>query len=134
MYYACCCLKINPFCYIFSDLEALFGIFRWLYKHFFNVKLLRVHASFIHIHYKAISISCSLLVMPYKNYKTTPYCICPCSSTVYGSRIHERTISLRFRGIILRVLRLDVSIYLQCLYYKPVSNHICSRGVGSKIC
>ncbi len=27
------------------------------------------------------------------------------------SRIHERTISLRFLGIILRVLRLEVSIY-----------------------
>jgi hypothetical protein len=27
------------------------------------------------------------------------------------SRIHERTISLRFLGIILRVLRLEVSVY-----------------------
>jgi hypothetical protein len=30
---------------------------------------------------------------------------------LYRSRIHERTISLRFLGIILRVLRLEVSIY-----------------------
>jgi hypothetical protein len=29
----------------------------------------------------------------------------------YRSRIHERTISLRFLGIILRVLRLEVSVY-----------------------
>ncbi len=29
----------------------------------------------------------------------------------YWSRIHERTISLRFLGIILRVLRLEVSVY-----------------------
>ncbi len=28
-----------------------------------------------------------------------------------SSRIHERTISLRFLGIILRVLRLEVSVY-----------------------
>jgi hypothetical protein len=28
----------------------------------------------------------------------------------YRSRIHERTISLRFLGIILRVLRLEVSV------------------------
>jgi hypothetical protein len=27
------------------------------------------------------------------------------------SRIHERTVSLRFLGIILRVLRLEVSVY-----------------------
>jgi hypothetical protein len=30
---------------------------------------------------------------------------------VHGSRIHERTISLRFLGIILRFLRLEVSVY-----------------------
>jgi hypothetical protein len=30
---------------------------------------------------------------------------------VYRSRIHERTISLRFLGIFLRVLRLEVSIH-----------------------
>ncbi len=30
---------------------------------------------------------------------------------VYWSRIHERTFSLRFLGIILRVLRLEVSVY-----------------------
>ncbi len=42
------------------------------------------------------------------------------------SRIHERKISLRLLGIILRVLRLEV------LHYKPVSKHFYSRG--SKIC
>ena len=81
MYYACCCLKINPLVLHLLCLRSFVWHFRWLYKHFFNVKLLR--ASYIHIHYKAISISCGLLVMPYKNYKTTPYCICPCSSRVY---------------------------------------------------
>jgi hypothetical protein len=41
------------------------------------------------------------------------------------SRIHERTISLRFLlGIILRLLRLELSI----LQYKPVATLICSRG------
>jgi hypothetical protein len=30
---------------------------------------------------------------------------------MYRSRIHERTISLRFLGIILRVIRLEVSVY-----------------------
>ncbi len=31
-------------------------------------------------------------------------------SFMYWSRIHERTISLRFLGIILRLLRLEVSV------------------------
>jgi hypothetical protein len=31
---------------------------------------------------------------------------------VHRSRIHERTISLRFLGIILRVLRLEVSVWI----------------------
>jgi hypothetical protein len=70
------------------------------------------------------------------------------------SRIHEHTISLRFLGIILRVLRLEVSglilrvfrlencgqnlevsptwgCHLQCLRYKPVWSHFCSR-VGDR--
>ncbi len=35
----------------------------------------------------------------------------------YRSLIHERTISLRFLGIILRVLRLEVSaVYIKCLH------------------
>jgi hypothetical protein len=42
------------------------------------------------------------------------------------SRIHERTISLRFLGIILRVLGLEV-FDIQCLHYKLVSKHFCSR-------
>ncbi len=33
-------------------------------------------------------------------------------------------------GIILRVSRLEVSVYIQCLQYKPVSNHFCSGGGG----
>jgi hypothetical protein len=47
----------------------------------------------------------------------------------YMSQIHERTISLRFLGIILRVLRLQVSIY-NVYITKPVSNHFCSREGG----
>ncbi len=46
------------------------------------------------------------------------------------SRVHEHTISLSFLGIILRVLRLEVSLYKQCIRYKPVSNHFCSWGWG----
>jgi hypothetical protein len=38
------------------------------------------------------------------------------------SRIHERTVSLRFLGIILRVLKLEVSVY-NGYNYKPVSTH-----------
>jgi hypothetical protein len=30
---------------------------------------------------------------------------------VYRSRIHERSISLRFLGIILRVIRVEISVY-----------------------
>ncbi len=41
-------------------------------------------------------------------------------------------ISLRFLGIILRVVRLEVSIYctMFSVHYKPVSNHFCSGGGG----
>ncbi len=49
------------------------------------------------------------------------------ASQAYGnndscSRIHERTISLRFLGIILRVLRLEVSVYNFLLHtsFKPL--------------
>jgi hypothetical protein len=41
---------------------------------------------------------------------------------LYRSRIHERTISWRILVILLRVLRLDVSVQ-QCLHNKPLSNH-----------
>ncbi len=44
------------------------------------------------------------------------------------SRIHERIVSMRLLGIILRVLRLEVSAYN--VY---ISNHFCSTGRGSKI-
>jgi hypothetical protein len=37
-------------------------------------------------------------------------------------------ISLRFLGIILRVLRLEISIYN--VHHKPVATHFCSRGGG----
>ncbi len=50
--------------------------------------------------------------------------------TLTSSRIHERTISLRFLGIILRVLRLEVSVH--CLHSKPLSKHFSSRGRGVK--
>jgi hypothetical protein len=43
---------------------------------------------------------------------------------LYRSRIHEHTILLRFLSIILRVLRLEVSVYN--VY---ILNHICSRGL-----
>jgi hypothetical protein len=41
-----------------------------------------------------------------------------CQSAIPWGQIHEPTISLRFLGIILRVLRLEVSE--KCLHYKPV--------------
>jgi hypothetical protein len=44
-------------------------------------------------------------------------------------RIHERTISLRFLGIILRDLRLEVSVY-NVYITTIVSNHFCSGGGG----
>ncbi len=47
------------------------------------------------------------------------------------SRVHERTVSLRFLGIILRVLRLEISID-KCLHYKPLSNHFCLGGAGGE--
>jgi hypothetical protein len=45
----------------------------------------------------------------------------------YRSRVHGRSISLRFLGTILRVLR-----RMQCLHYTPVSNHFCLGGGGGK--
>ena len=47
------------------------------------------------------------------------------------SRIREHTVSLRFLGIILRVLRLEFSVYI--VYIKKTSTHFCSRGRGSKL-
>jgi hypothetical protein len=41
-------------------------------------------------------------------------------SVTTRSRIHERTILLRFLGIILRVLRLEVSVYTITNQYKPL--------------
>ncbi len=48
--------------------------------------------------------------------------------TVTRSRIHGRTISLRFLGIILRRSQ-TWGFRIQCLHYKPVVNHFC-WGVG----
>ncbi len=45
-------------------------------------------------------------------------------------RIHEHTISLRFLGIILRVLMQTWGFRIQCLHYKPVLNHFFSGGGG----
>ncbi len=42
---------------------------------------------------------------------------------MYRRRIHERTISLRFLGIFLRVLRLEVSVYITNQFF-------CSGGGG----
>ncbi len=47
------------------------------------------------------------------------------------SKIHERTISLRFLGIILRVLRLEVSVYNVYISKKHVSNHFARGGGGN---
>ncbi len=58
--------------------------------------------------------------------------LCGCTPYTVQSRIHERTISLRFLGIILRVLILEVCVYNVYVHYKPVSNHFCSRGRRSK--
>ncbi len=49
----------------------------------------------------------------------------------YQRRIHERKISLRFLGIIFRVLRLEVSIYN--VYITNQFQTIFARGGGSKI-
>jgi hypothetical protein len=46
-------------------------------------------------------------------------------------RIHKRTTSLRFLGIILSVLRLEVSVY-NVYIKKKFSNHFCSKEGGVK--
>ncbi len=48
-------------------------------------------------------------------------------------RIHERTISLWFLGIILRVLRLEISVYIVYVTNK-VSNHTTSEECERKFC
>ncbi len=49
------------------------------------------------------------------------------------SRIHERTISLRFLGIIFKSRVLETwGFRIQCLHYKPVSNHLCWREWGGR--
>ncbi len=54
------------------------------------------------------------------------------SLCVSWSWIHERTIFLRFLGIILIVLRLW-GFGIQSLHYKPVSNLSCSGGGGGSV-
>jgi hypothetical protein len=58
-----------------------------------------------------------------------------CVHGVARSQIHERTISLRFLGIILRVLRLEVSVYN--VYITNLVQTTFAHwkgGGGSKIC
>ncbi len=47
------------------------------------------------------------------------------------SRIHERTISLKFLGIILRVFRLEVSVYN--IYFQTTFAQVGGGGGGRKI-
>ncbi len=49
------------------------------------------------------------------------------TSQLPRSRIHERIFSLRFLNTILRVLR---GFRIQCLHYKPVSDHSGGGGGG----
>ncbi len=68
--------------------------------------------------------------MSQENVFKTMQCISAIDETFPWSRIHYWTISLRFLGIILRVLRLQVSVYK---YYFTNSFQItffCSRGEG----
>jgi hypothetical protein len=54
---------------------------------------------------------------------------------VYRSRIHERTISFRFLGTVLRVLRLEVSLYHAYItnQFKPLLLGGGGGGGGAKI-
>ncbi len=52
---------------------------------------------------------------------------------VTRSRIYERTIALRFQGIILRVLRLEVSVYNVYITNQFQTTFAEGEG-GSKIC
>ncbi len=54
--------------------------------------------------------------------------IVPCHAA-NRSRIHERTISLRFLGIL--ILRLEVSVH-NVYITNQFQNHFCSRGAGVK--
>ncbi len=52
-----------------------------------------------------------------------------CFSWECWSRIHERLILLRFLGIILKGLRLEVSVYnVYITKQYQLSNHFCSKG------
>ncbi len=52
----------------------------------------------------------------------------------YRSRIHERTISLRFLGIILRVLRLEVFVYNVYIINQFQTTFAQGGGGGVKYC
>jgi hypothetical protein len=50
----------------------------------------------------------------------------------YGSIIHERTISLRFLVVIMRVLRLEVSVYDVCITNKSNFKPLLLKGNSKK--
>ncbi len=52
---------------------------------------------------------------------------------MYWSPIHESTISLKFLGIIVRVLRLEVSIYNLYITNHEVFNHFLLGGGGGRV-
>jgi hypothetical protein len=52
---------------------------------------------------------------------------------IYGGRIHERTISLRFPGIILRVLRLEVSLYIVYITNQFQTTFAKGRGARGEV-
>jgi hypothetical protein len=54
----------------------------------------------------------------------------PLRETETRSRIHERTISLRFLGIILSVLRLEVSVYNVYIIQTRFQTTFAWRGGG----
>ncbi len=68
--------------------------------------------------------STNKLVLMY-SYTSPPFCLCEHRLSFSWSRILGRTIALRFLGIILRVLRLEL---IKCLHYKPVSTTFAQGG------
>jgi hypothetical protein len=53
--------------------------------------------------------------------------------TLYGSRIHERTVSLRFLEIIFRVLRLEDSVFNFYITNQVKTTFLSGGGGGDKI-
>ncbi len=56
----------------------------------------------------------------------------PFEDTHTRSQIHDHTILLRFLGMYNLESSQTLGFHLQCLHYKPVSNHFCSKGGGVK--